>query len=422
MKLKQIRVDGYKNLIDCEVNLGDFNVLVGPNNSGKSNLLEAIQMLWPICFGNQETRKYIFNGRTLRSHMDYSICHLDKHLDKPLKIGVTFEVIINEHLWIVDYDVSICCSKSDDDESTGFLSEFLAAKVIGNPGRATLYLERESRDDKQILRVKEDGKDRSKEHLIAKTNPSLQAIESLYPDLEGLPNELNIFVRTLRWIAFSGTFALSPVSLRRDIDTEKVMKGYLISTFDISLALDKLKEKGKHYELFRGTMCDILGLEEVDFYAKDYIPPSEKGGKESKPKRMRYFRLKCKGSYPSYIEEYSDGTLVVAAILVALFSEDDRGPILCLEELENCLHPAAIEKLLSFLRNNADRWPVLITTHSSYLLNGVNPEDVNVAVVDETGATRFKKVKNSKGLQNYLNKSLMSFGDLLVDNYKRFRE
>ena len=54
MKIKQIRVDGYKNLIDCKVDLGDFNVLVGPNNSGKSNLLQAIQMLGALWFGDQE--------------------------------------------------------------------------------------------------------------------------------------------------------------------------------------------------------------------------------------------------------------------------------------------------------------------------------------------------------------------------------
>jgi len=93
-----------------------------------------------------------------------------------------------------------------------------------------------------------------------------------------------------------------------------------------------------------------------------------------------------------------------------------------LEELENCLHPAAIEKLLRFLQDNADKWPVLITTHSSYLLNGVNPEDVNVAVVDETGAAHFEKVKNSRQLRDYLNKGLMSFGELLVKDFEGFRE
>ncbi|HIJ72393.1 MAG TPA: ATP-binding protein, partial [Planctomycetes bacterium] len=86
------------------------------------------------------------------------------------------------------------------------------------------------------------------------------------------------------------------------------------------------------------------------------------------------------------------------------------------------LHPEAVDKLLCFLQDNSDRWPVLITTHSPYLLNGVKPTDVNVAVVDETGATHFEKVKNTRQLREYLSKSLMSFGDLLVNNYERFRE
>lgn len=62
MKLKQIRVDGYKNLINCVVDLGDFNVLVGANNSGKSNLLEALHVLGLLSFGGPQERKLILNG------------------------------------------------------------------------------------------------------------------------------------------------------------------------------------------------------------------------------------------------------------------------------------------------------------------------------------------------------------------------
>jgi len=125
---------------------------------------------------------------------------------------------------------------------------------------------------------------------------------------------------------------------------------------------------------------------------------------------------------PSLIEEYSDGTLLVAAILAALLYKKRSGPILCLEELETCLHPAALEKLLRFLQDHSDKWPVLITTHSPYLLNGVRPEDVNVAVVDETGATHFEKVESSRQLREYLNKNLMSFGELLSSDFEGFRE
>ena len=96
MKIKQIRVDGYKNLINCEVNLGDFNVLVGPNNSGKSNLLEALQMVGGICFGSVKLRKSIFDGLTPPNRQSSWICHLKKYPRRPLTIGLNFETKINK--------------------------------------------------------------------------------------------------------------------------------------------------------------------------------------------------------------------------------------------------------------------------------------------------------------------------------------
>ncbi len=43
--LKRIKIQGYKSLVDLEVNLEPLCVLVGPNASGKSNFLEALQLL-----------------------------------------------------------------------------------------------------------------------------------------------------------------------------------------------------------------------------------------------------------------------------------------------------------------------------------------------------------------------------------------
>lgn len=415
MKLKQIRVDGYKNLIDCEVNLGDFNVLVGPNNSGKSNFLELFQILGGICFGDDEVRETILTGMTPETRLSISICHLKGHENKPLTIGINFEILIKQKKWNVDYEIKVKCSRPKKSKG-GVLEERLSAKIVGRKGPRTEYI---LRNEKKLIVYTNGTKKTS--HPISANNISLQAIRSLYPDNEGLAPEFEHFYKAISQIAGMRTFAFSPQGLREKFNEEQKIKGLRISSFDLLLVLDKLKKEAKYLDLFKETMCDILDLEEVLFDVEDIkLSPGKKG--EEISKRSRYLFIKRRGDRWSWFQEYSDGTFVVAGILASLFSEDDRGPILCLEELENCLHPAAIEKLLRFLQDNADKWPVLITTHSSYLLNGVNPEDVNVAVVDETGATRFKKVKNSKGLQNYLNKSLMSFGDLLVDNYKRFRE
>jgi len=43
--LKRIKIQGYKSLVDLEVNLKPLSVLVGPNASGKSNFLDALQLL-----------------------------------------------------------------------------------------------------------------------------------------------------------------------------------------------------------------------------------------------------------------------------------------------------------------------------------------------------------------------------------------
>ncbi len=43
--LKRIKIQGYKSLADVEVHLGHLAVLIGPNASGKSNFLDALQLL-----------------------------------------------------------------------------------------------------------------------------------------------------------------------------------------------------------------------------------------------------------------------------------------------------------------------------------------------------------------------------------------
>jgi len=415
MKLKQIRVDGYKNLIDCEVNLGNFNVLVGPNNSGKSNFLELFQIFGGICFGDDRVRENILAGMTPKQRLSVSICHLKGHENKPLTIGINFEILIERKKWNVDYEIKVKCSRNEKAKK-GVLKERLSAKIVGRKGPRTEYI---LRNGKELI-IYTNGTKKAL-HPISTNNISLQAIRSLYPDNKGLAPEFEHFYNAIIQIARMRTFAFSPQGLREKFDEGQNIKGLRISSFDLLMVLDKLKEKTEYLSIFEETMCDILDLEGVHFYVKDIkISPEQKGKELSK--QERYLFIKRRNDEYSLFEEYSDGTFVVAGILASLFSEDDRGPILCLEELENCLHPAAIEKLLRFLQDNADKWPVLITTHSSYLLNGVKPEDVNVAVVDETGAAHFEKIKNNRELRDYLNKGLMSFGDLLVDNYKRFRE
>ncbi len=413
MKIKQIRVDGYKNLINCELNLGDFNVLVGPNNSGKSNFLEAIQMIRLFCFGSDKTREIAFKGFPLRLYGN-SIPHIKGIENKDLSIGISVEMKIDSKLWLFDYDFK-AHRKISQENDTMFIKETIQGKPQSQTGKRIKYVSR----DKNKITIKTLKE--KKKHNIANNTSSLIAMNTLYPNFEGLPEELIRFILQLYAIAFTHIFLFSPDSLRESLSQEEsVQKGFRESSLNILDMIDEINnDKGK-FELFKDTLCNILGLENFHFISENIRKPSSSKDEKKLSDNERILRIYLKryGSEYAPIGEFSDGTLVVVAILSAFLSNKIRDPILCIEELENCLHPSALKKLIQFLQDWSNTKQVLITTHSPYVLNCVNPEDVNVAIVDQSGATHFKKVENTKQLRDYLKTGFMSFGDMLASNFE----
>lgn len=67
--LKQIHIRGYKSLVDVEVSLQPLSVLFGPNAAGKSNFLDALQVLSRIATSRtlREAFELPYRGRPLES-------------------------------------------------------------------------------------------------------------------------------------------------------------------------------------------------------------------------------------------------------------------------------------------------------------------------------------------------------------------
>lgn len=46
MKIRELRIHNYRSIADQTINFGDYSLLIGPNNSGKSNMLDALRTVY----------------------------------------------------------------------------------------------------------------------------------------------------------------------------------------------------------------------------------------------------------------------------------------------------------------------------------------------------------------------------------------
>ncbi len=60
--LSRVHIQGFKSLLDVELELGRFNVFVGSNGSGKTNLLEAIGVAGCAASGRVDDGAFLWRG------------------------------------------------------------------------------------------------------------------------------------------------------------------------------------------------------------------------------------------------------------------------------------------------------------------------------------------------------------------------
>jgi predicted ATPase len=90
----------------------------------------------------------------------------------------------------------------------------------------------------------------------------------------------------------------------------------------------------------------------------------------------------------------SEGTLMTLALLTVLYSPR-RPNLVLLDDIDNSLHPAAQIELVSQLKRLLKELPetqIVATTHSPYILDELDPRDVQVFALREDGSVATKRL------------------------------
>ena len=110
--------------------------------------------------------------------------------------------------------------------------------------------------------------------------------------------------------------------------------------------------------------------------------------------------------------QVSEGTLLVLGLLTALYAPD-RPNLILLDDLDRGLHPKAQRELIALLRKLLERNPnlqIAATTHSPYMLDCMDPKEVRMTCLDETGATVCDSIVNHPKFEKW--KDEMAPGEL----------
>jgi predicted ATPase len=111
----------------------------------------------------------------------------------------------------------------------------------------------------------------------------------------------------------------------------------------------------------------------------------------------------------------SDGTLKMLAYLTVLY-DPEPPQLVGIEEPENHLHPRLLPELAEECRMASARAQLMVTTHSPFFVNGIQPKELWVLFRDHNGFTRARRAVDMKGIDAFMKEGAL-LGHLWMEGY-----
>jgi predicted ATPase len=346
--LKNLQIRGFKSLVDVSVEFPRLTILFGPNAAGKSNLLEAVQILSRL--GTCRTLSEAFTGPTrgypLES-LSFSEGGLPELLQRP-KASFDFEAKLDCESDEFDYRVGVQIQPVSG--SLTVSHEFLAKLgKRGSPSGTPVIEEVEGQ-----LHIRRKGKPAHPRQeplhlnhtLLSDTRfsgESYQSVERCRGELEG-------------W----RIYYLDPRVAMRSARTPAEVQDIGVLGEDIAPFLYRLKaEHPKAFASVRRTLRTLIpSVQDLS------VDLDEKRG-------ILDIQLTQHGtSFSSRI--ISEGTLRVLALCAIAVNPWSRG-LIAFEEPENGVHPRRLELIADLLTTIAvqQKRQVIVTTHSAIFCDAI---------------------------------------------------
>lgn len=365
MKLKSARIKNFKSLGDVELTFRDLTILVGPNASGKSNCLEALSYLSDL-LAIRPVSQTVGKQRLLRYGSD----------------RMFFSINVEDENNYAEYSVSVSNKAAIASENLK-VNGIKVIEIVQGKGK-----------------VRDESGDNSQQYESDPENINSLALKSAgnfgnKPFTKKLAN----YIR--EWEFYN----IEPDKIRQtEVNLPVLIDGQVFYDTDNEPNLGNQAERVKGI-LNYWAKNEPNKFKEVSEELKDCLNISLNIVKESKD-IVRVLEVDGK-EMP--LVNMSDGTLRLIAYFILLY-QSEIPPLIGIEEPERNFHPGILKDIASIMRRLSKRTQVVMTTHSSQLLDCLNLEeissDISVIVLSK---------KDEAGTQANLLENLAENRDDLAD-------
>ncbi len=365
--ITRLHVKNFKALQDVTVDLTPIHALIGPNDAGKTSILQALYAIChsvdhalPTCFpGLWSGRELVWNHTRARE--------------------------IELEVWAIIGEESIGYSLK-----CGFPESGRDTRVLGESVRI---------GDQQVT-LPSGGHQtflcRQGESPVPAAPPAIgdRRIGSLRDALTGV-----------HWHRWDPRFLAIPNALDTRWRYRLEWTGFgLVRCLDDILGYDRklfARLEQRFTSLF--PEFDSIILQPQKAFVSNDIPTISLPRLEERDGKGLAFGL-VNGDYPLPASQVSDGVLLILAYLTILHLPNPPR-LLLVEEPENGIHPERLQKIVSMLREligDKQHTQIVMTTHSPYVVDLLNPEEVTLCRKARDGSVETRRLSQIPTVQRQL--------------------
>ncbi len=375
--ITRVRLRNYKSIAQCDVELGPLVILVGPNGSGKSNFLDALELTVDAL------HIPLTHALSVRGGISEVLRRSGRRSTRFFEVALEFSLGSGEYCG--QYSFAI---ERMRDGAFAIRREFCSIEHPVTAGGATYFEVKNGQLARTSVAVNLPTPNSDRLFLV-----SASSFDEFRPAYDALTK--------MRFYKFD------PESIRRpqtpeSSDSLHPPEGHNLAGVLWSLEQNNPNRFNRIQDYLKAVVPDVEHVARIPIRIVNRETIQFVQRVEGSPTPRKFTAINM-----------SDGTLRALAVLTALLQGSDSPPTLVgIEEPEIALHPAAAEVLWDAIREATERTQVMVTTHSSDLLdNSGIPVDAILSTDASTGNTKIGRVDD--GSMELLRRRLCTPGELL---------